>query len=496
MFGGNPKENAYCKITSYVQIHCRDLYQVLERFCLFSIFTPEDRNEGIIFLMPDESQVKKIVELSNKDGMKSIEMIKSCVLYGYATSCKDLENKKYPSKANRFVEFDKSCGTNGGGKVTEAKHKFHPLRDGERLAIFGLSGPIPTDGEPAPHRDHGGKGKGARGGRRHPRAYGRIRDAAVRSRYLGGNDADIGGSNKGGDEKDIESIWGILQSHMKTFVTHGQLNSSSGHFDPWLIAILSVYHWLKSKGKNGKAELIAKTYSGQIGVIHVLNMLTPEERTEWCQANQQFDNKKLFDELLSNGMDEEYYKKKVDFVNAEFAHGAEKPNVADIVQRISGLHEKMVRHLNLSAEAKSALAQTYGSEKQFVCMWMSLSELGFLLTPRLDLAIRAGADGRKDINWIGEKLHNYYVKQLTAPASRAKFNNLLICNEVAHANAGVAYLCSGIQFMVNAMCAGAGGGVEVHDALDFKSPHDVLPNNLAPTGSHLGGAYKTAMGEY
>ncbi len=100
---------------------------------------------GIIFLMPDAAGVKKILGLANTDGMSAIELIKACSLYGYASSTDGLIGRKFQSKANRFVEFDKSCGVNGGGKVSDLKVPFHPIRDGDRLAIFALSGPIPSE---------------------------------------------------------------------------------------------------------------------------------------------------------------------------------------------------------------------------------------------------------------------------------------------------------------------------------------------------------------
>jgi hypothetical protein len=137
---------------------------------------------------------------------------------------------------------------------------------------------------------------------------------------------------------------------------------------------------------------------------------------------------------------------------------------------------------------------TYGSEAQFVKMWISLCELGFLLMPRLDSAIKGGAEGRTEIRWISAKIHNYYVQPLKSPASAAVFPTILADEQIALSAAGIAYLCSLIGFMVNAGFASGGGSAEMHEKLGYKDPHSVLPNNLSPTSHHLVVAARTAQG--
>ena len=139
------KVKKFCRVTKFLEQTDKDLYQALDDLCLFGLF--RTRGRGVTFLYPtDKSYRKKIIDHAySNTPEKAVDMIKALVLLDYLPSPTDFKNKKddIPNALHKKLEVD-SADANGvklkSGHKLEVDKSFAPLRAGEPVAVYKISG--------------------------------------------------------------------------------------------------------------------------------------------------------------------------------------------------------------------------------------------------------------------------------------------------------------------------------------------------------------------
>lgn len=139
------KVKKFCRVTKFLEQTDKDLYQALDDLCLFGLF--RTRGRGVTFLYPtDKSYRKKIIDHAySNNPEKAVDMIKALVLLDYLPSPTDFNNKKddIPNALHKKLEVD-SADANGvklkSGHTLEVDKSFAPLRAGEPVAVYKISG--------------------------------------------------------------------------------------------------------------------------------------------------------------------------------------------------------------------------------------------------------------------------------------------------------------------------------------------------------------------
>lgn len=139
------KVKKFCRVTKFLEQTDKDLYQALDDLCLFGLF--RTRGRGVTFLYPtDKSYRKKIIDHAySNNPEKAVDMIKALVLLDYLPSPTDFKNKKddIPNALHKKLEVD-SADANGvklkSGHKLEVDKSFAPLRAGEPVAVYKISG--------------------------------------------------------------------------------------------------------------------------------------------------------------------------------------------------------------------------------------------------------------------------------------------------------------------------------------------------------------------
>ena len=139
------KVKKFCRVTKFLEQTDKDLYQALDDLCLFGLF--RTRGRGVTFLYPtDKSYRKKIIDHAySNTPEKAVDMIKALVLLDYLPSPTDFKNKKddIPNALHKKLEVD-SADANGvklkSGHKLEVDNSFAPLRAGEPVAVYKISG--------------------------------------------------------------------------------------------------------------------------------------------------------------------------------------------------------------------------------------------------------------------------------------------------------------------------------------------------------------------
>jgi hypothetical protein len=144
----------FCRLSKYLQQTDKDLYQVFDDLCLFSLFSKRG-GRGITFLYPSsKSYRKKIIDLAySNTPEKAVEIIKTLVLMDHLSSTDDFEKKKddIPNSLRKKLEVDsadsKEVNLKGGFKLVDEK-KYVKLYSNDNTAVYLLSGSgeLPTSG--------------------------------------------------------------------------------------------------------------------------------------------------------------------------------------------------------------------------------------------------------------------------------------------------------------------------------------------------------------
>jgi hypothetical protein len=144
----------FCRLSKYLQQTDKDLYQVFDDLCLFSLFSKRG-GRGITFLYPtNKSYRKKIIDLAySNTPEKAVEMIKTLVLMDHLSSTDEFEKKKddIPNSLRKKLEVDKGdskeVNLKGGLKLVDEK-KYVKLYSNDNTAVYLLSGSgeLPTSG--------------------------------------------------------------------------------------------------------------------------------------------------------------------------------------------------------------------------------------------------------------------------------------------------------------------------------------------------------------
>jgi hypothetical protein len=166
------KVKKFCRVTKFLEQTDKDLYQALDDLCLFGLF--RTRGRGVTFLYPtDKSYRKKIIDHAySNTPEKAVDMIKALVLLDYLPSPTDFKNKKddIPNALHKKLEVDsadaKEVKLKSGHKL-EVDKSFAPLRSGEPVAVYKISGKdeLPLTGAASTMKYNNNKSKGGyRGG--------------------------------------------------------------------------------------------------------------------------------------------------------------------------------------------------------------------------------------------------------------------------------------------------------------------------------------------
>lgn len=151
------KPKKFCRLTKFLEITDKDLYQVMDDLCLFSLFRTRG-TRGITFLYPtDKAYRKKIMDMAySNTPEKAVDMIKALVLMDYLPSPTDFKNKidDIPNSLRKKLDVEsadaKSVQLKGGLKLV-LDDSFVPMRSDDHVAVYKLSGKgmLPTSGSSA-----------------------------------------------------------------------------------------------------------------------------------------------------------------------------------------------------------------------------------------------------------------------------------------------------------------------------------------------------------
>jgi hypothetical protein len=140
------KPKKFCRLTKFLEITDKDLYQTFDDLCLFSLFRTRG-TRGVTFLYPtDKKYKKKIIDLAySNEPEKAVDMIKTLVLMDYLPNPSDFKTKQddIPNSLKKKLEVEdadsKSVKLKGGMKL-ELDTTYIPLHSNDNVAVYKLSG--------------------------------------------------------------------------------------------------------------------------------------------------------------------------------------------------------------------------------------------------------------------------------------------------------------------------------------------------------------------
>jgi hypothetical protein len=225
------KLKVFCTITQWLEKHDAELYQALQDLCITQYLKPRNGG-GVTFLYPKDKKYKaKIIDNTYSDNAEKIkeaqEVFKSLVVYNYLPTGQDwVSNKQNISNALGFkIKFSNSKGNTvelDGGVKLSLFQGFQARSDRANMSVWEVEkGEIPRDGE--------------------------------RAQFQSFENAPV---KKGGREKFIaaqrEKFGRFIESEFRKNVCtkHDDLGLKIKQEDPYLNALVSLFLWLNSKGKN------------------------------------------------------------------------------------------------------------------------------------------------------------------------------------------------------------------------------------------------------
>jgi hypothetical protein len=136
-----PKE--FCKITKYLELKNKALFELYNNYCLLHIFSDRDRT-GLTLLEPDKKYLKYIIDLAyNKNKPHdAIKHLKACVIKSYVKDISEFSSKLLNSNdTNLEVESaTKDHAVLKGGLKIKTQPLYKQLYEGGKYAVFQLTG--------------------------------------------------------------------------------------------------------------------------------------------------------------------------------------------------------------------------------------------------------------------------------------------------------------------------------------------------------------------
>ena len=136
-----PKE--FCKITKYLELKNKALFELYNNYCLLHIFSDRDRT-GLTLLEPDKKYLKYIIDLAyNKNKPHdAIKHLKACVIKSYVKDISEFSSKLLNSNdTNLEVESaTKDHAILKGGLKIKTHPSYKQLYEGGKYAVFQLTG--------------------------------------------------------------------------------------------------------------------------------------------------------------------------------------------------------------------------------------------------------------------------------------------------------------------------------------------------------------------
>jgi hypothetical protein len=140
------KPKKFCRLTKFLELTDKDLYQAMDDLCLFSLFRTRG-TRGVTFLYPtDKAYRKKIIDMAySNTPEKAVDMIKALVLMDYLPKPTDFKNKKddIPNALRKRLEVEdadaKSVQLKDGLKLV-LDESFISMRSDDHVAVYKLSG--------------------------------------------------------------------------------------------------------------------------------------------------------------------------------------------------------------------------------------------------------------------------------------------------------------------------------------------------------------------
>lgn len=140
------KPKKFCRLTKFLEITDKDLYQTFDDLCLLSLFRTRG-TRGITFLYPtSKTYRKKIIDLAySNTPEKAVDMIKTLILMDYLPSPIDFKNKKddIPNSLRKKLDVE-DADSKGvklkGGMTLELDTSYVPLRNDDHVVVYKLSG--------------------------------------------------------------------------------------------------------------------------------------------------------------------------------------------------------------------------------------------------------------------------------------------------------------------------------------------------------------------
>jgi hypothetical protein len=147
------KMKKFCKISKYLEMYDKELYQVFDDLCLFPLLRV--RNRGVTLLRPtDKVFRKRLIDATYSQSPETaVGIIKTLILLDFLPDINSYKSREIPNASKFKLEVDKVEGkkfTLKSGHVGEINSKFAPLMSGDLASVWDLSGKdeLPLSGTP------------------------------------------------------------------------------------------------------------------------------------------------------------------------------------------------------------------------------------------------------------------------------------------------------------------------------------------------------------
>jgi hypothetical protein len=137
------KMKKFCKISKYLEIHDKQMFQVFDDLCLFPLLRV--RNRGVTFLRPvnKEFRTQIINATYSQSPETAVDIIKTLILYDFLLDAKSSMGRTIPNASKFKLEIEKIDGKKlilKSKHVIEPDNAFKTLRHGDLAAVWTLSG--------------------------------------------------------------------------------------------------------------------------------------------------------------------------------------------------------------------------------------------------------------------------------------------------------------------------------------------------------------------